>query len=119
MAAPKAGVAQREHLEALLTSGNAAARAKAAKMLKGPKCPEEFAYLREWLYQLYGRSGVGGMGDTAPLSWREIHAWAEFHGLRPSPDELDALMLLDSVLRKATSESREQDAPKRPARGRG
>lgn len=91
---------------ALAKRGNAAA----IRTLKGPDCPDDLAYLREWLYKLYGRSGIGGTGETAPLSWKEVQAWSEQMGIRPTPDELDALMLLDSVLRTASIENR----PKAP-----
>jgi hypothetical protein len=110
MAAPKAGVAQREHLKALATSSNAAVRAKAVAMLKSPGCPEEFAYLRDWLYQIYGRSGVG-FGDVAPLSWQTVESWARITGNRPTADEVEMLMALDQTLRKAAAEAREKEKP--------
>ena len=116
MAADQNGSPRREHYRALAKQGNAAAIRK----LKGPgECPDVLAHVRDWLYQLYGRSGVGGMGETAPLSWQEIRAWAEFHGIRPTPDELDALMLLDNVLRRAASDERAKSAPAQQKNARG
>lgn len=117
MAAPKghgSGVAQREHLAALATASNPAVRAKAVALLRGPDCPEAFRHVRDWLYQIYGRSGVG-FGDVAPLSWQTVESWARITGVDPTADEVEMLMALDQTLRRTAAEAREKHAPHPPS----
>lgn len=54
-------------------------------------------YLRDWLYELHGRSGMTDHGP-APLSWPALDAWARMTGRKPDTSETDALFSLDAVL---------------------
>lgn len=74
--------------------GNAGAIAA----LAGPEIPEEFAYLRDWTFELVGRSGVG-MGGAAPLSYTTVRDWALLTHRRPSAWEVEVLIRLDAVVR--------------------
>lgn len=71
--------------------------------MRGPEVPESHAYLRDWLYQLIGESGVG-MAGLLPLTRRAILDWRELSGIDPTPDEVDALRYLDHVYRSAVAE---------------
>lgn len=82
----------RQDLEALR------ARGVRVPQLDEPEYPEHVEYLRTWSQRLHGRSGLG-MGAIAPLSDVELVAWMIATGERPSPDEVEALMLLDAVRR--------------------
>lgn len=70
-----------------------------------PEYPDEITYLVEWAQNLHGRSGVG-MGALAPLSFREVEAWArlmDIGGLEPY--EIEGLMILDGAM----SDTRDKD----------
>ncbi len=81
-----------------------------AKQLHGPETPRALAYLREWLYQLVGRSGVG-MSGANPLSYGTIADWSRLTGNRPTPDEVEALLYLDAVLRGEQRDAAEKAKP--------
>ena len=87
-------------------------REKAAAILQGPELPESVGYLRDWLYQLHGTSGVA-MDGAAPLSWSTIRDWASFVGIDPPPteDEVSALRMLDALLRSESRPKQPPDAP--------
>lgn len=70
----------------------------AIQALTRPEYPEPLEYLLEWSRELVGRSGVG-MDGFAPLTWEAIDAWARRTGRNPTPDECNALMLLDGAFR--------------------
>jgi len=91
------------------------ARAFYAEQLIGPAVPESLAYLRDWLFQLVGRSGVG-MAGAAPLSYGTIADWARLTGNTPTPDDVEALLYLDAVLRGEQREAAEQAKPIPPSR---
>ena len=81
-----------------LPSGACARRGAPALVVpEGPDYPHEVHYLREWIGELHGRSGVG-MAGVLPLSYTELDAWARRTGRNPLPHEVDALIRLDSVL---------------------
>jgi hypothetical protein len=106
----------RQDMERLAARGNA--RAQAA--LEGPEMPQEFRYLREWSDALFGRSGVG-MSGVAPLSHGTVLAWSLTTGHRPTPAEVEALMLLDTVRRDPSIvkiESTDEKIEKVPAASR-
>lgn len=65
--------------------------------LEGPEYPETAEYLREMLFELHGRSGVG-MSGLAPLSYSTIVDWMRLKGVVVAPEEIDALLLLDSAM---------------------
>lgn len=68
-------------------------------------------HLVDWAYALLGRSGVG-MDGAAPLSFREIEAWARLTGEQVEPYEAEAVTVLDAVLRypETGEEEVQQDA---------
>jgi hypothetical protein len=89
----KDGSTRRAHLEAAARRGHPAAVAA----LEGPECPDAVSYLRDWLHELHGRSGVG-MSGLAPLTYGAIADWARLTGRRPHPYEVRALLTLDAVM---------------------
>ncbi len=94
--------------------------------LEEPRYPACVEYLRAWSQRLFGRSGAT-MDGVAPLSDVAIAAWRLNTGHQPTPDEVDALMLLDAVRRdpsivkdetpKVDAETRKQSAAARWAAG--
>jgi hypothetical protein len=101
----KDGTPVRKHLEAAARMGDASA----VEQLAGPECPDSMLYLVGWSYELYARSGVG-MGGPAPLSYREIQAWADLTGNDPDFLEVSALIALDRVLLEPDAESEGEKA---------
>lgn len=97
------GGTNREHLAKAARTARGPVAIRAASALAGPPVPESVAYLREWLYQLVGRSGVGFDG-AAPLSYGTIADWARLTGVNPTADDVAALFHLDHVLRSASRE---------------
>jgi len=71
---------------------------KAIAALDIPEFPDELEYLRVWIYELYGRSGIG-MDGAAPLAWSEIESWQRQTGREASLEDKQALMTLDAILR--------------------
>lgn len=65
--------------------------------LEGPSAPACLEYLRGWLFELHGRSGVG-MSGVAPLSYGTIADWTRLTGAIVRPEEVRALIRLDAVL---------------------
>lgn len=65
-------------------------------LLEGPPYPIEVAYLDNWSRQLMGRSGVTQFG-LAPLSPTVLRDWADLMGIRMMPQEVEAMLMLDSV----------------------
>lgn len=86
---------QRKHLEKLARKGD-----KTAREALRPKglYPRWIGYLKGWISDLHGRSGVG-MSGYAPLTYTQIEAWARLKGIRPEPHEVEALMSLDTAIR--------------------
>lgn len=85
-----------------------------AEQLRGPTVPASLAYLRDWLYQLVGRSGVG-MSGAAPLSYGTVADWARLTGNEPTPDDIDALFFLDAALRSEQRDAAERAKPIAPS----
>lgn len=88
------GAPRRVHLERAAANG----RQQALEALEGPEIPDAVAYLYDWALELHGRSGIG-MEGVSPLSYVTVVTWAQLTGRDPQPDEVEALMLLDAVLR--------------------
>jgi hypothetical protein len=65
-------------------------------LLEGPPYPWELAYLDQWSMMLVGRSGATQFG-IAPLSFTTIRDWADLTGNQPTPQEIEALLVLDAV----------------------
>lgn len=72
--------------------------AGAMASLEEPPFPEALRYLQKWLYEVHGRSGAS-MGGLAPLSYGCITEWMALTGADPTGYEVEALLLLDAVLR--------------------
>src|ERR1041385_676644 len=90
------GVTKRAELEASAKNGKPLARER----LVLPDIPEDVEYLLDWSKALVGRSGVGGMGGIAPLTWECLRAWSAVTGNVVTQAEASALMLLDGALRE-------------------
>lgn len=87
------------------------ARAFYAQQLQAPDIPDSFGYLRDWLYELVGESGIGPSGDLLPLTHGAIVAWKANTGNLPTPDDVEALRHLDRVYRSAIAEHRAKAKP--------
>lgn len=72
---------------------------QAQAQLVGPPMPHTLTHLRNWLYELHGRSGVLPNGELAPLSYTTIRDWALLKDEPIQPYEVDALIKLDDVMR--------------------
>jgi hypothetical protein len=97
------GVRQQDHWEAAAARGNEAA----IERLTPPDYPDCVQYLWGWAIELHGRSGVG-MNGLAPLTYEAIMSWAVLKSKRPTPFEVDALMILDATLRTASGKDKEE-----------
>lgn len=75
----------------------------AQRELQQPEPPECMEYLADWAFALYGRSGAS-MEGLAPLSFQTVEAWGRLMGIEPDPLEVQALMVLDAVIRKPETE---------------
>lgn len=87
------GTRERDHWVVLAERGDR----KAVARLEPPEVAPAFEYLRTWLYEVHGRSGVG-MNGLAPLTWTTLRHWREETGTTVRPDEARALMRLDAIL---------------------
>lgn len=72
-------------------------RAQANERLNGPDAPESLGYLHELLGQLHGRSGAG-MNGLAPLTFETIESFCRLKDVQLNAFEIDALLLLDTIL---------------------
>ena len=82
----------------------------AIEMLEGKEYPVDLMYLYEWSIGLVGRSGVNQTGLN-PLSYSEIESWSRVTGNRPDPEEVEALIALDSVMRHPETEVKKEEEP--------
>lgn len=91
----KDGIPQRVHLENAARRGVKAAVAA----LEGPgEPPAEIAYLRDWYDELArGRSYNGMTGTPNPITYSEVDAWARLTQRAVTPEEVNALLRLDSA----------------------
>jgi hypothetical protein len=105
------GVPNAEHWSEAARRGNAVARAK----LDGPPFPDALGYLWQWAMELQGRSGVG-MAGLNPLSYGTIMDWATLTDQYPEPHEIEALLILDAVMRapEPKDQGRAVDEPAPP-----
>jgi hypothetical protein len=95
----KDGIPARTHYEEHARRG----RADAIEMLAGKECPVDLMYLYDWSVALVGRSGMT-MGGLLPLSYSELKSFSDMTGWKPDPEEVEALMILDSILRNPDTE---------------
>jgi hypothetical protein len=79
----------------------------------GPQCPADLGYLYGYATELVGRSGVG-MNGLAPLSYTTLRDWQALTGIALEPDEVTALMRLDSVIRNPPKETEVKPEPDTP-----
>lgn len=84
----------RGHLQKLARRGDPTA----TRALEGPAFPEAVDYLWQWARSLHGRCGAG-MGGLLPLSHTEIRAWRENMRVEVLPQEVDAIIAIDAVMR--------------------
>jgi hypothetical protein len=70
----------------------------AREALEGPMFPLDMEHIYLWNQELFGRSGIG-MSGVAPLSYGAISDWSRLTGNSPEPDEIQALLRLDAVMR--------------------
>ena len=101
------GSTKRSHLEVRARQGSQ----DAVNALLGPEPPDTLLYLMEWAYGLCGRSGAS-MAGIAPLGYGTIAEWARLMSIEPSPLEVQALILLDGVIRNPEAVDDEPDEPK-------
>lgn len=94
----KDGKPYRLHLERAAAQGVD----RAVRALEGPPMPEALQYLHNWLYELHGRSGVD-LGGLSPLTYGTIAAWAQLTDRAPQPHDVQALLMLDLILRAPTT----------------
>jgi hypothetical protein len=103
----KDGVSAREHLEGRLRMALLMGKSPVIEGLDPPPFPDCLTYLRDWLFELHGRSGLG-MSGAAPLSYATIEYWAKLNDITVQPHEVQALLVLDSVyLNPGKPEARE------------
>jgi hypothetical protein len=95
----KDGIPARKHYEILAERG----RRDAIETLAGKECPVDLQYLYDWSIALVGRSGAT-TGSLLPLSYSELKSFSEMTGWKPDPQEVEALMLLDSIIRNPDTE---------------
>lgn len=79
--------------------------------LDGPECPECLLYLFEWFFEIGRGRGSSGWGPN-PLGYRDLAAWADLTGIRPTPLEVSMLMDLDRQFMKSREKTNE--AGKKP-----
>ena len=89
----KDGTLARDHVEAMARRGDA----KAIAMLEEPEVPDEIAHLREYLFELHGRSGIGFNGIN-PLTYNTVMDWMRLTGIELSPAEVRVLLDGDWIL---------------------
>lgn len=83
-----------------------------AKLTAGPEPPDAVSYLRDWLLEIHGHSGVG-MNGLAPVTYATVESWARLTGTIVRPEEVRALVQLDAALIAAAQD----EQPKAPAGG--
>lgn len=88
------GSTPRQATRSLVKRGRSDLRA----LLDGPPFPAALSYLLEWMVEL--RRGLGrDMEGIAPLTWVTLDAWTRHADVAPAPHEVQALFLLDRVMR--------------------
>jgi hypothetical protein len=81
-------------LQPLADAGNASAIAA----LEGPLFPEELEYLWAWFEEL-DRTRTVGVNGPEGFTYPMIDAWARLTDRTPAPHAVEALFLLDVVMR--------------------
>jgi hypothetical protein len=74
--------------------------------------PDEVRHIWDWFTQLSRTRSSNGFGQN-PISYAEIKAWSELTGVEPQPDEVFAVMTLDSVYLGVQSEEMKKRSQKK------
>jgi hypothetical protein len=90
------GFAQRAHVQGLVRRGQATEAQR--RLLEGPPFPDSLDYLWEWFCEL-ARTRTVGMAGVDPLTYPDVDAWARLTDRQPAPEEVEALLDLDAVMR--------------------
>lgn len=90
----KDGTPVRVHLEGAAARG----LASAIKALEGPECPDALEYLWSWFQELERVRTFGAHGPD-PITYQQIEAWARLMNRRPTPDDVQGLLMLDAIAR--------------------
>ena len=72
-----------------------------------PEIDPAFEHIVGWFYQLDAKRGAG-LSGPAPLSYSEIKAWKELTGKITRPDEIDAIMAMDTAQNEAIKVAKEE-----------
>ncbi len=75
-----------------------------------PHYPEHLEYLLDWVETLYGRSGAN-MAGANPLSPVVLAEWAKLMDIDLHPFEVEAVLLLDSIMIYAGSDAEAKEQP--------
>jgi hypothetical protein len=89
---PKSETTYREHYTQIARTNR-----RAREALRPKPYPREVEYLRTWVFELHGRSGLSQSG-VSPLRWTELSAWQQATGVIVTAEEQRALVQLDAVL---------------------
>ena len=92
----KDGTAQRVHLQAAANRGSV----NAIAALTPPPFPLGCTHLFNWWAELHNARGEG-MNGIAPITYRDLDAWARVTGRAPEPFEFDLLLTMDATYRAA------------------
>lgn len=65
-------------------------------------------HILQWFYQLSARRRPGFSGPSA-LNFSDIKAWSELTGTLTRPDEIEAILAMDSAYLEAVSELKDKD----------
>jgi hypothetical protein len=74
-----------------------------AALAGGVEPPETLLYLYGWWQELRAAAG-SGMDGPAPLSYRDLDAWARLTDRHPEPLEVRAILQIDAVARRGWRE---------------
>jgi hypothetical protein len=88
----------RDHWLKLSRSIRASSRALARQKLTPPPTPRLLGYLRDYTYEVHGRSGVTMDGVPLPVSHAELNQWANLNGITLTDDEVGWIKMLDMLL---------------------
>lgn len=87
----ESGISLREHLEKVeQTTGK-----RPAKLDEEPEIPDSAEYLWLLFWELNGRRTGSGFGGN-PITYADLLAWMNIHGISLTPWEVQTLMELDA-----------------------
>jgi len=94
----KDGSSRRDYLQASADRGNVTA----IEALTPPEVPLAMVHLWHWWTELSG-SRQQGMHGLAPITYRDVVAWANLTERDPDPYEVDVLFRMDAAFRHVVS----------------